>query len=562
MNLVARPPVSRVLLRVPNWLGDAVMCEPAIRAVREVFPQAAITILARAAVAEVLAGHPAIQQAIVYDHRGRHAGLRGKWVLAQQLRAGRFEVAILFQNAFEAALLTRLAGIPTSIGYATDGRRLLLSQAVPVPTTEAHQVDYYLTLMRAIGWTGSVTAPRLTVRDEERRAVEQRLAAAGVGAQDVLIGLNPGSTYGGAKRWLPERFAETAVQVCTRIRQQGLNPRVVIVGAAGEEALAHAIAQRIGAETLVWSGTTTVRELIALTARCRLYITNDTGPMHIAAACGVPLVAIFGPTDWKTTAPFGDGHALVRQPVDCAPCLLRECPIDHRCMIGVTVEQVVAAAHRLVQPDAAALPSHRSRTLDGVTIYLDRDGTLIRDVGYLNDPDRVEWLPTVREGLAQLKAAGARIVVVTNQSGVARGTVSMQQLTAIHRRMEADLSAVGVTLDGWFLCPHHPDDGCACRKPNIGLVEQSRKAAEQSGYVRRREYVVGDMARDIELGHRIGARTLLVATGPSSQDELTRLRSAGHPPDFVAADYAAVTAWILADAAQVRAVGDPAGELR
>lgn len=550
-SLVDKTSITRVLLRVPNWLGDAVMCEPALRAVPQLFPQARITILARAGVADVLAGHPAVHRTLVYDHRGRHAGWRGKWRLAQELRAERFEVAILFQNAFEAALLTWLAGIPMRIGYATDGRRLLLSRAVPVPAVEAHQVEYYLTLMRAAGWTGATTAPALTVRDDERDAMAQRLAAAGVGPEEMLIGVNPGSTYGGAKRWVPERFAETAVQVRAGLQRQGQRARVVIVGAAGEEALAGAIAQQIGAETLVWSGKTTVRELIALTARCRLYITNDTGPMHIAAACGVPLVAIFGPTDWKTTAPFGDGHALVRQPVDCAPCLLRECPIDHRCMTGVTVEQVVAAADRLMPASlSAAWPSQQTAALQGVTIYLDRDGTLIRDAGYLNDPNGVDWLPGVREGLARLKAAGARLVVVTNQSGVARGLVSMQQLTAIHRRMEADLAAAGVALDGWYLCPHHPDDGCTCRKPKAGLVEQSRRDAAQSGYVSRRDYVVGDMGRDIEMGRRVGARTVLVCTGPSSQDELARLRSAGHPPDAVAADMAIAVSWIFEDARQ------------
>ncbi len=541
MTRVPNDSIARVLVRVPNWLGDAVMCEPAIRAARDGFPRATITILARPAVAELLAGHPAVAQTIVYEHRGRHAGLAGKWALGRELRAGRYDAAILFQNAFEAAVLACLGTIPRRLGYATDGRGFLLTEAVPVPTQPAQQVHYYLDLLRATGWQGPVHAPRLYLRDDERTAMARRLTDAGVGAQEQLIGVNPGSTYGGAKRWLPERFAEAAVRLLERVRRQSAtSARAVILGAAGEEALGEQIARQIGPDTLVWSGRTSIRELMAVTARCRLYLTNDTGPMHLAAAFGVPLVAVFGPTDWRTTAPFGDQHALVRQPVDCAPCLLRECPIDHRCMTGVTANHVVEAAERVLDATASTVPSGSS-DLTGVTVYLDRDGTLIRDVGYLNDPARLEWLPGVVEGLARLRAAGARLVVVTNQSGIARGRVTPQQLTAIHARMTADLAGAGVRLSGLYLCPHHPDDGCACRKPQTGMVEQSRREA---GAVPRWEYVIGDADRDIELGRRIGARTVRMAGSDQTRPAVVSDRTVSVFSDAVA--------WILEDAAQRR----------
>lgn len=540
------------------------MCEPAIRGLRRLFPSASIAVLARPAVAELLLGHPDIRDVLVYDAQRLHAGLAGKWRLIQGLREGRFEMAVLFQNAFEAALLALAAGIPRRIGYATDGRRWLLTRAIEKPTVPAQQVHYYLDMLRPIGYEGAAEAPRLYLRPSDDQAMSARLQQEGVGSGEVLIGLNPGSTYGGAKRWLPERFAETAVRLLRVLRDAGQQAaRVVILGAAGEEALGRQIASQIsasgGAETLVWSGRTSIRELMAITKRCRLYVTNDTGPMHVAAAFGVPVVGVFGPTDWRTTAPYGSGHALVRQPVDCAPCLLRECPIDHRCMTGVTVDQVADAAERLLasggmprstvatdrSPQHAALNTQHG-PLSGVTVYLDRDGTLIEDVGYLSDPDKVVWCPGVMDGLRRLKAAGSRLVVVSNQSGVARGLITGAQLAAVQARLRTDLADQGLLLDGWFTCPHHPDDGCACRKPEPGMVEQAREALWQRSNL---EYVIGDHERDVELATRIGGRSVLVTTGPASHDGLARLQQRRRPPDHVSSGFADAVSWVMADAA-------------
>ena len=174
----------------------------------------------------------------------------------------------------------------------------------------------------------------------------RRFAQGGLTATDIVVGINPGSTYGDAKRWLPERFAEVTERLCRTIHESpGQQVSVVIFGAEGEERLGQEIAARLSSRSLVLSGATTIRELMAAVKRCSLLLTNDTGPMHIASAFQVPVVAIFGPTDWRTTSPFGSAHAIVRQPVDCAPCLLRECPIDHRCMTRVTVDQVYEAAY-------------------------------------------------------------------------------------------------------------------------------------------------------------------------------------------------------------------------
>ena len=531
------------------------MSEPALSAIRRAFPKATITLLVKPAIAELYQQHPAIDRLLVYEHRGRHARLSGKWTLACELRRGRFDLAILFQNAFEAALLAFLAGIPRRYGYSTDGRGFLLSDSIEVldRTNLEHQTHYYLGLLRPLGIVASTAVPRLFVSESEEQLMSHRLAEAGIQPTDRLIGLNPGSTYGNAKRWFPERFAQTA----NRIVEQ-FGGRVVIVGAMGEEALGEAIAKQMPCKPVVLSGRTSIRELMAVIKRCRLFLTNDTGPMHIAAAFGVPVVAVFGPTDSTTTAPCGDDHQIVRQSVECSPCLLRECPIDHRCMIGVTVEQVYGAAAKELQMEkakgkmvnsASASPQHSAlRTphlsLSGVTVFLDRDGTLNRDTGYIKSPQELDLLPGVIDAVARLNRAGARVVLVTNQSAIARGFITVDQLKTIHSVLLARLEAGGARLDAIYYCPHHPDDGCRCRKPQPAMIH---RAAVDLNLDLSRTYVIGDQSRDLEVARQVGARGILVLSGQTRRETIGDIQRHGVSPDFIADDLWDAVEWIFGE---------------
>ena len=560
-----RDSIKKILVRGPNWLGDAVMCEPALRGLRRLFPDAHITLLVKPAVVDVFAGHPALTRVLTYDSKGRHAGLSGKWALAGQLRRQGFDLAVLFQNAFEAAFLTFLAGVPRRYGYATDGRSLLLSDPVAVPDRSLliHQVRYYWDLLKPLGLTGDPPAPELVVFPEEEQAMAGRFAQSGLTATDVVVGINPGSTYGEAKRWLPERFADVTERLCRTIREsRDRQVGVVILGAKGEEPLGQEIAARLSSRTLVLSGATTIRELMAAVKRCSVLLTNDTGPMHMAAAFQVPVVAIFGPTDWRTTSPFGNAHAIVREPVDCAPCLLRECPIDHRCMTRVTVDQVYEAAIKQV-PGLSGLSrlsgssgsnqtnqineTNQTNILDGVTVFLDRDGTLNYDPGYLKIAAELKLLAGVGPSLARLKRAGAKLVVVTNQSGVGRGILTLKDLEAIHARLQGLLELEDAALDAIYFCPHHPDDGCRCRKPNVGMVE---RAVSELQLDFRRFYLIGDHARDIQLAHRVGAKSILLTPGLVDAQSVERLKVEQAMPDAVAKSMTEAVDWILADAAK------------
>lgn len=342
--------VTKMLVRVPNWIGDAVMCTPALLDLRANFPAATMTVLARPAIGDLLREHPAVDEVFVYDHRGVHRTGWGKVSLAMELRQRAFDVAVLLQNAFEAACLAALAGIPERWGYATDGRALLLTAAVPVPPPRRfmHQVLYYRGLLEDLGLRTGTEGPRLVVTPEEEHALARRFPELAT-ARHVIC-LNPGSVYGTAKRWLPERFAWVAdrlVEECRSVLGDG-TVRCVIVGGKGEEALGRTIGTLMRTQPVVLSGETTIRELMCVVKRSLVFLTNDTGPMHIADAFGIPIVAVFGSTDPRTTAPYRAGYRLVRSPVSCAPCLLRHCPIDHRCMTQISAEEVFQAARAAV----------------------------------------------------------------------------------------------------------------------------------------------------------------------------------------------------------------------
>ncbi len=554
-----RQAAKHILVRGPNWLGDAVMCEPALRGLRRIAPEARISLLVKPLVAELFKVHPAIDQVLVYDDKGRHAGWLGKWTLARDLRRGGFDLAVLFQNAFEAALLAYAAGVPRRYGYATDGRSVFLTEPVAVPDRHAplHQVEYYWNLLKPMGLTGDPSVPELCLAHDEMQAMAVRLEQAGIGEKDMVIGLNPGSTYGGAKRWLPERFAEVTNRLCQTLAQsQGKRVSAMILGAKGEELLGREIAGRLSLPSVVMSGSTTIRELMAATKRCALLLTNDTGPMHIAAALRVPVVAIFGPTDWRTTSPYGAEQTIVRQPVECAPCLLRECPIDHRCMTRVSSDEVYEAAVKRLTGlgvkgeglGEAPPPAFRltlDGVLDGFTVFLDRDGTLNYDPGYLKSAAELSLLPGVAKALARLKAAGAKLVVVTNQSGVGRGLFTLKDLETIHARLQGLLEQEGAVLDAIYFCPHHPDDGCLCRKPGRAMID---RAVAELQLDLRRSYYVGDHLRDMQLARIVGAKPILVTTGAVDAEALDRLGEEQGVPDKVAGSMDEAAEWILTDA--------------
>ena len=315
------------------------MSIPALQVLRARFPSAHIAILARPWVAGLYGREPFCDELIPYTAPKGWRGWRDKWALVSELRKRRFECAILFQNAFEAAAIVRLARIPLRIGYARDARSWLLTDAIPVPRpgeTPKHQQFYYLELLKRAGMISDYPADS-TIRLSGARAAK---------VSGPVVGVSPGAAYGGAKRWPAERFAEAAVRVA---QERGAS--IAVFGSKVEAPICDAVRESIrsaGVECVSFAGRTDLAEFIDLAAACEIYLTNDSGPMHIASALGVPTVAIFGATDDEATGPTGLYSRVVREPVECSPCLLRECPIDHRCMARVSPTRVADVALELL----------------------------------------------------------------------------------------------------------------------------------------------------------------------------------------------------------------------
>ena len=313
------------------------MSLPALRALRRQFPSAEITVLAKPWVAALYEGERSINRVVPL--------MGGKWRTPRQLRREHFDLAVLFPNSFESAAQVFLTGARRRIGYARDGRGLLLTGAVPLPRPgeiPRHERYYYLELLRRAGLIESlpdVTEIRFDGIEEARERGRQLFRSRSMSLP--VIGVSPGAAYGNAKRWLPERFAEAAGLIAKR-----LGATVALFGSEAERDLCEKIAAVCEGENL--AGSTSLREFIDMTAACSFFLSNDSGAMHIAAALAVPSVTVFGPTDETGTGPSGPLARIVREPVDCAPCKLRECPIDHRCMTRVPVERVVREAAELL----------------------------------------------------------------------------------------------------------------------------------------------------------------------------------------------------------------------
>jgi heptosyltransferase-2 len=335
----------KILVRATNWVGDAIMALPALRTVRHRFPDAEIAIVARPYVADIYRDQAICNQFIAYDPKGLHAGISGRERLVSELRAGKFDVALLLQNAFDAAWLAWRANIPERIGYARDGRSFLLTKAVPLPEhgeIPAHERFYYLELLRRASWVDSLqdeTFIDLSVPGDRRRTADEFLCKSGVRRGALRIAIGAGASYGSAKCWPPLRFAEVANRL-----QGEADADVILFGTSAEAGVATAISAGMRRPPVDLMGKTAIADLPALLSQCHLFIGNDSGAIHVAAAVGLPVVAVFGPTDPEGTAPVTPRCNIVQQKPYCSPCFLRRCPTDHRCMTAITANMVEAAA--------------------------------------------------------------------------------------------------------------------------------------------------------------------------------------------------------------------------
>ena len=338
-----------ILVFAPSWIGDAVMSLGAVRVLRRERPEACIVALAQPSLGELYEGVDEVDATLLYDPRGSDRGLSGLRAAARRIRSEGFDACLLLPNAFRAAAFARLAGIPERWGYVTESRGFLLTRKVPPAPRPfgRHQAYYYLELMSGLGFRSSTPEVSLKASESDRNRARALLEEEGWDGKTVLVGVHPGATNSRAKIWSASRFGEVMEKLAA-----SMGARVVILGGPSESALAREVEAVLDAPSLMLQGKTSLGELIGVLAELSLFLSNDSGPMHLAAALGVPTLAIFGPTDPGETGPLGPRAKFVREPVECSPCLYRDCPIDHRCMERVGVGRVYEEAMGLVPIEA------------------------------------------------------------------------------------------------------------------------------------------------------------------------------------------------------------------
>ncbi|MFN2512846.1 MAG: lipopolysaccharide heptosyltransferase II [Pyrinomonadaceae bacterium] len=361
MGTLKQQNINRAVVRGTNWVGDAVMTLPALRELRRLLPRAHITLATRPWAKELFADADCIDDLLIYDRRGAWSAVKQ----TSEWRRGRFDLAVIFPNSFEAALIPSLARVPFRIGYATDGRTRLLTNPLPVPEwrSSRHEVFYYLNIIaeleRAIVGAEQIVdrPPDTSLHISERRQSEalDLLRAHGLREGHAVVAVCPGSINSRAKRWPAERYS-----VLADILMDELEAEVLLIGSPEELDVSLEVSRRMHHKPILLTGKTSLAQLAAVLSLVDLLVTNDTGPAHIASGLERPTLVIFGPTNPLTTGPFSAIAEIVRQPPDCAPCMLRDCPIDHRCMTAISPQDVFQRARSLLGID---LGSTRDATL-------------------------------------------------------------------------------------------------------------------------------------------------------------------------------------------------------
>ena len=346
--------IKRVVVRGTNWVGDSVMTVPALRALRRILPDARITLAIRPSAKGIFSGVDFVDDVLVYNRRNAFS------VIPQirEWRRRQFDLAVLFQNAFEAALIPFLAGVPVRLGYATESRQGLLTHPLPLPDwrSSKHEVFYYLYLITALEQLLSGTSTvcesdpdiSLPISDSRKSEAAELLRSFGVNDEKSVVALCPGSINSRAKRWPAESFAALADRLLEEQRQ------VLLIGSRDEIDVTNEVTARMRHQPVVLTGKTTLDQITAVLGLVDLVVTNDTGPAHIAAALGCPTIVIFGPTNPLTTRPFSFKAEIIRHPPECAPCMLRDCPIDHRCMTAISVDEVFDRSQALLRRSSFA----------------------------------------------------------------------------------------------------------------------------------------------------------------------------------------------------------------
>jgi len=351
MQSLHRKDPQRIIVRMPNWIGDLVMATPVLSDLRTAYPQAHITAMCRSPIGDLLKEAPEIDELFCFNKSSGWSGVKEQNRVIHQLRRGRYDLGILLTHSFSSAWWFWQGKVKRRIGYVCNGRRLLLSQGLSFPENiqNQHLVMTYKELLGPLGIGLSHTSPRLYLAEKEMSDASLLFRQHGIPEGALVVGINPGATYGSAKCWLPERFREVAQRLL-------MDPDLYLVffGDQATSGLVREICSGFSKRVVNLAGATSLRTLVSGIHLCDVLLTNDSGPMHVADAIGTPIVALFGSTSSIITGPYRSG-IVIHKHVECSPCYERTCPIDFRCMKSIEVDEVCHAIMKMLSSKRSKL---------------------------------------------------------------------------------------------------------------------------------------------------------------------------------------------------------------
>jgi heptosyltransferase-2 len=335
--------INRILVRGVNWVGDTVLSYPTVEQLKTLFPKSHLAILIPSYLVDLWKTFPYVDEIIPFQKKEGIGSIWEDLNLSQSLKERNFDLAVILPRSFRSAFHIFLARIPIRIGYQSEGRSLFLTHGIrrTKEILKGHRIHYYRKLVEFLGETEGLPSPKIFLREEDRRWADGVLKDLGIPEGKLLIGINPGATFGLAKCWYPDRFGKLGKRLAEK-----WEARILLFGKEEERPIVDEILHYLGTDGIDLTGKTGLLQLAALLERCTLLVTNDTGTMHMAAAVGSPVAALFGSTPPLATGPWGEGHVVVRRDVPCSPCWKRICPKDHRCMDLITVDEVEKAVDK------------------------------------------------------------------------------------------------------------------------------------------------------------------------------------------------------------------------
>lgn len=329
--------INRILVRGVNWVGDTILSYPAVQQLKDLFPQSHLAILVPSYLADLWMTFPYIDEIIPFKKKKGISSIWEDLLLSRSLKKRNFDLAIILPRSFRSAFHIYLARIPIRMGYRSEGRSIFLTHGLrrTQEVLQTHRIFYYQKLVDFLGEVKTPPSLKIVLREEDQRWAEHLLKSLEIPEGSLLIGINPGATYGLAKCWYSDRFGELGRRLLEK-RQAW----ILLFGKEEERPIINEILQHLGPKGIDLAGKTGLLQLAAILERCHLLVTNDTGTMHLATAVGTPVVALFGPTHPGITGPWGEKNVVVKKEVSCSPCSHRICPTDHRCMKLITVDEV------------------------------------------------------------------------------------------------------------------------------------------------------------------------------------------------------------------------------